>query len=70
MDFNLSSISMNQGSNEQIPVKVLILGSGPAGLSAALYTARGRSCSGGADRDGTWRSSIIDFRCGELPRIS
>ncbi len=40
MDFNLSSISMNQGSNEQIPVKVLILGSGPAGLSAALYTAR------------------------------
>lgn len=40
MDFNLSSISMNQGNNEQIPVKVLILGSGPAGLSAALYTAR------------------------------
>lgn len=40
MDFNLSSLSTNQGSNEQIPVKVLILGSGPAGLSAALYTAR------------------------------
>ncbi len=41
MDFNLSnSGSSAKTGGEPTRVKVLILGSGPAGLSAALYTAR------------------------------
>lgn len=39
MDFNLSNFSMTNPSESE-RVKVLILGSGPAGLSAALYAAR------------------------------
>jgi thioredoxin reductase (NADPH) len=40
MNFNLTDLSSQSEQAEEIPVKVLILGSGPAGLSAALYAAR------------------------------
>ena len=39
MDFNFTNLT-NKPSGETKQVKLLILGSGPAGLSAALYAAR------------------------------
>ncbi len=40
MDFNLSGVTSAKRSLESEQVKVLILGAGPAGMSAALYAAR------------------------------
>ncbi len=40
MEFNLSALSKEAKSVENEQVKVLILGAGPAGMSAALYAAR------------------------------
>ena len=40
MEFNLSGLTGMDKEKNEIPVKVLILGSGPAGLTAALYAAR------------------------------
>jgi thioredoxin reductase (NADPH) len=40
MNFNLTNFSAASANAEETPVKVLILGTGPAGLSAALYAAR------------------------------
>src|SRR5512137_2781538 len=38
--FNLGSVSNTASSSEPRPVKTLVLGAGPAGLSAALSAAR------------------------------
>jgi thioredoxin reductase (NADPH) len=40
MDFNLSGFNQEQTAAGEIPVKVLVIGSGPAGFAAGLYAAR------------------------------
>lgn len=40
MEFNLGSLKSNKGESENKIENVIILGAGPAGLSAALYAAR------------------------------
>lgn len=40
MDFSLTNLSVAKASGGETPVKVLILGTGPAGLAAALYATR------------------------------
>ena len=40
MDFSLTNLSVGKASGGETRIKVLILGSGPAGLAAALYAGR------------------------------
>ena len=62
MDFNISGLPVNK-TLEKKQVKLLVIGSGPAGFSAALYAARAELNPVLLNRDGTWWAGLIDLYC-------